>query len=116
MKSNAPLKTVGPQMARLLAALYDRSQSTFTLADVGEITGLSPKLASSLIRKAVNRGLISRLKGGLFVIVPPELGSTREYPGNPLCSAKNRSGTHAATFSIQYSWWRPPRIAVLRTL
>jgi RHS repeat-associated protein len=33
-----------------------------------------------------------------------------------LCSAKNRSGTHAATFSSQYSWWRPPRIAVLRTL
>jgi AdoMet-dependent heme synthase len=33
-----------------------------------------------------------------------------------VCSAKNRSGTHAATFSSQYSWWRPPRIAVLRTL
>src|SRR2546427_418449 len=106
MKYNAPLKTVGRQMARLLAALYDRSQSTFIIADVEEITGLSPKLASSLVRKAVKRGLLSRIKRGLFIIVPPELGSTVEYAGNPYLVARRLAGdalcfiSHASAMEI----------------
>lgn len=106
MKYNAPLKTVGNQMARLLAALYDRSQSTFTIADVEEITGLRPSLASSLVRKAAKRGVVSRLKRGLFIIVPPELGSTAEYSGNPYLVARRLAGdapcfiSHASAMEI----------------
>jgi predicted transcriptional regulator of viral defense system len=40
-------------------------------------------LASSLLHKARKRGLVSQIKRGLFVIVPPELGSSAEYAGNP---------------------------------
>ncbi len=72
------LKTVGTQTAPLLSALYDRAQTTFTLADVVEITGLRPALASSLLHKASKRGLVSRLKRGAWVLIPPELGSTTE--------------------------------------
>ena len=89
---NIPSKTVGRQMAGLLATLYDRSQSTFTLADAHEITGLSSELASSLLHKAVRRGLLSRLKPGVFVVVPPELGSTSEYAGDPYLTAKSLAG------------------------
>ena len=92
MKYNTPLKTVGSKMARLLAALYDRSQSTFTIADVEEITDLRPNLASSLVRKAAKRGVVSRLKRGLFIIIPPELGSTVEYSGNPYLVARRLAG------------------------
>src|SRR5208337_1072550 len=42
--NNPVLKTVGRQTARLLTALYDRSQSTFTLADAEKITGLNSSL------------------------------------------------------------------------
>ncbi len=42
-------QTIGPQSAALLAGLYDRAQSMFTLADAQEITGLTPHLASSLL-------------------------------------------------------------------
>ena len=87
IKHNSGLKTVGRQTARLLTALYDRSQSTFTLADAEKITGLNSSLASSLLYKAVSRGLVSRLKPGLFVIVPPELGSNSEYAGDPYLTA-----------------------------
>jgi predicted transcriptional regulator of viral defense system len=87
IEHNSPTKTVGPQTARLLSGLYDRAQSMFTLADAGKITGLSPSLASSLLHKAVRRGLVSRLKPGLFIIVPPELGSSAEYAGNPFLTA-----------------------------
>jgi predicted transcriptional regulator of viral defense system len=79
-------------MANLLAGVYDRSQSTFTLSEAEEITGLSPHLASSLLHKATRRGLVSRLKPGVFVIVPPELGSATEYFGDPYLTAKRLVG------------------------
>jgi len=89
---NPRLKTVGPRMAQLLTALHDRSQTTFTLRDVEKITGLRPNLASSLLHKAANRGLVSRLKRGVFVIVPAELGSATEYSGNPYLVARQLAG------------------------
>jgi predicted transcriptional regulator of viral defense system len=85
-------KTVGRQTARLLTALYDRPQSTFTLADAEKITGLSSHLASSLLHKAVARGLVSRLKPGVFIIVPPDLGSKTEYAGDPYLTALRLAG------------------------
>ena len=93
IKHNVPRKTLGRQTAGLLAALYDRSQTTFTLADAQQITGLSSALASSLLHKAVRRGLLSRLKPGVFIVVPPELGSSSEYAGDPYLTAKSLAGT-----------------------
>jgi predicted transcriptional regulator of viral defense system len=106
MKNHIPSKTVGRQTASLLTGLYDRSQSTFTLADAQGITGLSSHLASSLLHKAARRGLVSRLKPGVFVIVPPELGSTAEYAGDPYLTAKSLAGdtpcfiSHASAMEI----------------
>jgi predicted transcriptional regulator of viral defense system len=89
---NPGVKTVGPRMAQLLNALHDHAQTTFTLRDVERITGLRSNLASSLLHKAAHRGLVSRLKRGLFVIVPAELGSTTEYSGNPYLVARQLAG------------------------
>src|ERR1035438_8564847 len=103
---NTPSKTVGGRTAGLLAGLYDRSQSTFTLADVQEITGLSSHLASSLLHKAARRGLVSRLKPGAFVIIPPELGSITEYAGESHITAQRLVGSspcfisHASAMEI----------------
>jgi predicted transcriptional regulator of viral defense system len=114
---NIQSKTVGRQTAGLLAGLYDRPQSTFTLADAQEITGLSSHLASSLLHKAVRRGLVSRLKPGVFVIVPPELGSTSEYAGDPLLTAKRLAGgapcfiSHASAMEI-HRMVTQPQLAV----
>ena len=105
-KHNAVPKTVGRQTARLLTALYDRAQSTFTLADAEKFTGLNSSLASSLLHKAVSRGLVSRLKPGVFVIIPPELGSSAEYAGNPYLTAVRLAGgapcfiSHASAMEI----------------
>ena len=100
------LKTVGTQTAPLLSALYDRAQTTFTLDDATEITGLRPALASSLLHKAAKRGLVSRLKRGVWVLIPPELGSTTEYAGNPYLVAGRLVGSaphfisHASAMEI----------------
>lgn len=119
---NTPLKTVGPQTARLLSALYDRPQSTFTLADAEEITGLSPNLASSLLHKAVGRGLVSRLKPGVFIIIPPELGSGAEYAGNPYLTAVRLAGeapcfiSHASAMEIHRMVTQPQLVVFASSL
>jgi predicted transcriptional regulator of viral defense system len=111
------VKTVGPQTASLLAGLYDRSQSTFTLADAQKITGLSSHLASSLLHKAVRRGLVSRLKPGVFIIIPPELGSTAEYAGDPYLTARSLAGnapcfiSHASAMEL-HRMVTQPQLAV----
>jgi predicted transcriptional regulator of viral defense system len=79
-------------MANLLMALYDSGRTTFTTAEAAEITRLTVPLASSLLHKARKRGLVSQLKRGLFVIVPPELGSSPEYTGNPYLVARYLAG------------------------
>src|SRR5882724_4089525 len=80
-------------MTGLLMALYDSGKTIFTIADAARITRLSPALASSLLYKAAKRGLVSRLKRGLFVIVPPELGSSTQYFGNPYLVARHLAGS-----------------------
>ena len=88
-------------MAGLLMALYDSGKTIFTVADAARITRLSSALASSLLYKAAKRGLVSRLKRGLFVIVPPELGSSTEYFGNPYMVARHLVGS--APYFISHS-------------
>ncbi len=85
---SAPLKTVGSRTAQLMIALYEGGQTTFTHTDVERITGLRPASARSLIRHAVDRGIVSRLEPGLFVLVPPELGRATEFAGNPYVVAR----------------------------
>jgi predicted transcriptional regulator of viral defense system len=88
-----PAKTVGSQSARLIAALYDRGQTTFTLSEAQALTGLSAISVRSFLRKAADRGLVSRIKPGLFTLVPAELGSEREYAGNPYLVARALVGS-----------------------
>jgi predicted transcriptional regulator of viral defense system len=86
--SAAPSKTVGYRTAQLTTALYEDGRTIFTHSDVERITGLPPASARSLIRHAVDRGVISRLEPGLFVLVPPELGRATEFAGNPYLVAR----------------------------
>ena len=101
MRQNQQLKTVGPQSAHLIATLYDRAQTTFSNADVASITGLAANSARSLIRKAEARGLVTRLKPGLFVLVPPELGRENQFSGNPYLTARAMVGS--AEYYISHS-------------
>jgi predicted transcriptional regulator of viral defense system len=86
--SSTPLKTLGHQAARLVTTLHERNRAVFRLEDVREITGLSETSARSFVRKLVDRGVAARLKPGLYVLVPFELGRERQYPGNPLIVAR----------------------------
>ncbi len=77
------MKTLGPQTAKVVEVIHDRGIDLFTIADVCDILGLQPKAASDLIRAAIGRGLVTRMRRGNFLLVPFELGSETVYTGNP---------------------------------
>jgi len=83
MKDNHRIKTIGPRLAFVISELYTRQKTIFSNQDVKTITGLSPKAARGLTIRLVERGLATRLKPGLFILVPAELGHERDYLGDP---------------------------------
>jgi predicted transcriptional regulator of viral defense system len=87
-KHNKTTKTLGPQAAHLITTLYDEDRVTFRLKDIQRILGLNDVSARNFIRKLVDRGVVTRLRPGLFILVPFELGKETEYAGNPLVLAR----------------------------
>jgi predicted transcriptional regulator of viral defense system len=88
IKYHSQTKTLGPRAAQLLTDLYEMRRTTFTLADVASITRLSPVAARNLVHKAQLRGLVTRLKPGLYNLVPFELGRATEYIDSPYLIAR----------------------------
>ena len=105
-KHELPQKTLGPRSAHLVAALHEKGRVVFTLDDVADITGLKATSARSFARKLVERGVATRLRSGLFILVPFELGREREYLGNPYVVARELAGgkpyylSHASAMEI----------------
>src|SRR5450830_531469 len=92
LKHNTQMKTLGPQTAQLVTSLHGENRPVFRLEDVQRILGLEEPSTRSLVRKLVNRGVAARLKPGLFILIPFELGKEREYMGNPLIVARELAG------------------------
>ncbi len=86
------LKTLGPLAASLVTTLHERNKVLFDLGEVKAITGLSDASARSFVRSLVDRGVVTRLKPGLFILVPFELGKETEYMGHPWLVAKALAG------------------------
>ena len=89
-----------------MTTLHERERLSFTLADVATITGLDPVSARSFVRKLVDRGVAARLRPGLYILVPLELGRAREYLGNAYVVARELAGgkayylSHASAMDI----------------
>lgn len=91
-KYHLQTKTLGPRAAQLFTELNELRRSTFTLADVESITGLSAAAARNLVHKAQQRGLVTRLKPGLYNLVPFELGWATEHVDSPYIIARELAG------------------------
>lgn len=121
MKSNIQLKTLGPQAAFLVAELHEQQRTIFSNQDVERITGLGPKSARSLTIRLVSRGLATRLKPGLFILVPAELGHERDYLGNPYLVAKEIVGnddyyiSHSSAMDIHQMVTQPQFVVYTTT-
>ncbi len=115
------LKTLGSQAARLLTELHERGRTMFSNADVEEITGQGPKSARNFAASLVHRGVATRLKPGLFILVPFELGREREFLGNPLIVARELAGgsdyfvSHASAMEIHRMVTQPQLVIYAST-
>ncbi len=92
MRYNLQAKSTGPKMAFLVAELYEQQKMIFSVQDVEQITGLDSNPARTLTSRLVSKGLATRIKPGLFILVPSELGHEREYLGNPYIVAAKIAG------------------------
>lgn len=99
-------KTMGPRAAQLITELNEMHRSTFTLADVVGITGLSAASARNLVHKTQLHGVVTRLKPGLFNLVPFELGRATEHVDSPYLIAQALAGksffclSHGTAFEL----------------
>ena len=91
-KYHASFKTLGPRAAQLFTELNEQRRTTFALSDVEAITHLSASSARNLVHKAQQRGLVTRLKPGLYNLVPFELGRATEHIGSPYLIAREVAG------------------------
>ncbi len=97
---------MGSRTASLLTELNESRQSTFTIADAQTITGLSQAAAGRLVQKAQKRGLFTRLKPGLYTVVPFELGRATTYIDHPYVIAREMADgapyflSHATAFEV----------------
>jgi len=119
---NNKLKTLGPQAAHLVVTLYEQNKPIFRLKEVQKILRLDEVSSRNFIRKLVNRGVVTRLKPGLFILVPFELGKEAEYIGNPFVVAREIMGgkdyflSHATAMEIHGGITQPQLVVFITAL
>ncbi len=120
-KNDTTYKTLGPQAAKLVTALHELGRTVFRIGDIREITRLPESSARSFARKLVNRGVATRLKPGLFILVPYELGNEQQYVGNPFVVAREIMNSqdyylsHATAMEIHGMLTQPQLIVFVST-
>ncbi len=120
LKHNEWTKSLGPQGGRLVLNLYERNHPIFRLAEVQEILGINHNAALQLVFNLVKKGIATRLKPGLFRLVPFELGFEREYLGNPYVVARELAGkdyylSHGSAFDLHQMVTQPQLIIFVTT-
>ena len=122
MHYNNKLKTLGPKAARLVVTLYEQNKPIFRLKEVQRILRLGELSSRNFVRKLVNRGVVTRLKPGLFILVPFEMGKETEYIGNSFVVAREIMGgkdyflSHATAMEIHGGLTQPQLVVYITTL
>jgi len=120
--NNNKLKTLGPQAAHLITTLYEQNKPIFRLKEVQKILHSDEASSRNFVRRLVNRGVATRLKPGLFILVPYELGKEAEYIGNPFVVAREIMDgkeyflSHATAMEIHGGVTQPQLVVYVTTL
>lgn len=120
-------KTLGPRESDLIIRLHENSKSVFMLKDASELTGLHGQSLQNMLHRLANKGIVTRLKSGLYAIVPFELGQIKDYLPNPYLVARaiaqqqlkdNGSGyyiSHASAMDIHQMVTQPQFVIYVTT-
>ncbi len=76
-KKNTKPKTIGPISSKMLQGLFAKGKIIFTLDDACEIYGRERQETTYFLRDLVNRGVLARIKSGVFLIVQMGQESTQ---------------------------------------
>lgn len=87
IKHNQASKKLGPLGAYLVAKLYDQNRKVFHFSEAANILK-NHATAANVLSQLILNGVLTRLKPGLFRLVPFEMGFEREYLGNPYVVAR----------------------------
>jgi predicted transcriptional regulator of viral defense system len=96
MKVN--LRTLGPAEAKVVLSFREQGRD---VVEAGSIIGLlgSEQTGRKVIRNLIRKGWLARLKGGRYLLLPPERGADVMGENNPLAVA-------AAVVDESYvGWW-----------
>jgi predicted transcriptional regulator of viral defense system len=121
MRKNYHFKTLGPEAAKLVTTLHEKGRTIFSIHDIQKITSLEPKLARNFADDLVKRAIATRLKPGLFNLVPFELGQEREYVSNPYLIARELAGqrpyflAHASAMYVHQMLTQPQLVVYVTT-
>ncbi len=77
--NNKHSKTLGPRESQLITSLYDVDKQVFKLQDIKDILRVEESLAANLASRLNAKGIITRIKQGLYAIVPFEMGRETAY-------------------------------------
>lgn len=96
MKTN--LRSLGPAEARVVLTLREQGQD---VVEAGSIMSLleSEQTARKVIRNLIRKGWLTRLKGGRYLLLPPERGADAMGENNPLAVAS------AIVDQSYVGWW-----------
>ena len=100
-------KTLGKISAKLIRKLYDENRSVFEISRAQRILGNSYNSTKDLLKDLVKRNIIVRLKAGKYLIIPPEIGSGKNYLGNWYIAAKEviNSPQYYISFYSAMNYW-----------
>lgn len=85
-------RTLGPMSARFIYELVERGTEIFTLNDACTLYGRGRQETSDFLRELVNRGILVRIKSGVFLI--PKTGQENTQLSNWPIIARTLAGTN----------------------
>ena len=86
------MKTLGPVSSYLITELKRANKNTFRSKEAESVLNKSPQTTADLLSELVKKGLISRLKPGLFLIIPME--ADKDYLENRYIVARELIKPH----------------------
>lgn len=92
------LRTLGPHEAKLVLTLREQAQDIVTALEVIETLGSEPT-ARKVIHNLLRKGWLTRLKGGRYMLLPPEHGPENLGESNALALAS------AIVEPSYVGWW-----------
>jgi predicted transcriptional regulator of viral defense system len=100
-------RTLGKVSASLISRLYDENKPVFTISDARKILNKDYNQTTDLLSELVKRKVLSRLKGGKFLIIPQEVGNVDGYLGNWFVAASevvNSPDYYIGFYSAMNHW------------